>query len=176
LEPSAEQQNLKLSFAGLQAGCLGSLAMIGWWLLGSSLQRHSLWSIPNLLATIFYGDRAFGPGLRVSTLAGLALPFVVYSVLGVLFALAARERKGGLLLVLAGLLAGLAFNWLIFGVALEKIDPDNYLYLPLRPLLVSHLLYGVMLATYPAFARRFEAPGSAPNQAASDQKVGGRVS
>lgn len=150
--------------AGFQAGCLASLTMLGWWLLGASLQRRSPWTVPNLLATLFYGDRAYGSRFMFPTAAGLALPYVVYTLLGVAFALIARERKTGLPLVGAGLLTGLALNWLIFTAAMRRISPELYIYLPNRLLMVSHLLYGVMLATFPTFLHRLKETETPANQ------------
>jgi hypothetical protein len=48
--------------------------MMGWWVLGEFLQRRSAWIIPNLLATTFYGERAYRSGFVVSTWSGLAFP------------------------------------------------------------------------------------------------------
>jgi hypothetical protein len=142
--------------AGFQAGCLASLTMLSWWLLGASLQRRSPWTVPNQLATLFYGDQAYGSGFTYPTLAGLALPYVVYTLFGVAFALIARDRRAALPLVGAGLLTGLALNWLFFTAAMKRMSPELYIYLPSRLLMVSHLLYGVMLATFPSFLQRLK--------------------
>jgi len=128
--------------------------MIGWWMLGETIQRRSPWTIPNLLATTFYGERAYRPGFIVPTWAGLAGTFVVYCAAGVLFALAGRERKGGWVLVLAGVGAGLALNWFCFGLVLNGLNPVARIYAPDRLIAVSHLLYGAALATYPRFNRQ----------------------
>ena len=138
--------------------------MIGWWLLGEILQRHSPWIVPNLLATTFYGERAYRESFIIPTWSGLALPFVAYCSAGMLFALIGRERARGLVLLLAGLGTALALNWLWFGVALKRLNPlfDNYS--PDRLILVSHLLYGVALANYPSFAKTLEGAGAAVSE------------
>ena len=130
--------------------------MIGWWLLGEMLLRRSAWIIPNLLATTFYGERAYRSAFMVPTWAGLAGAFVVYCAAGMLFAIAGRERKGGWVLVLVGVAAGLALNWLLFGVAFKRLNPLAELYLPDRLITISHLLYGIALASYPSFLRQLE--------------------
>jgi hypothetical protein len=127
--------------------------MIGWWLLGEGLLRRSPWTIPNLLATTFYGAGAYRGGFLVSTWSGLAFPLVVYCATGVLFALAARERQAGWILLLLGAAAGLAVHWLFFGVALRHLNPLVQIYSPDRLVVVSHVLYGIALTTYPGFAR-----------------------
>jgi hypothetical protein len=161
--------------------------MIGWWLLGEILQRRSPWTIPNLLATTFYGERAYRPGFIVPTWAGLAGAFAVYCAAGVLFAVAGRERKGGWLVLFAGLAAGLAMNWFFFGIVLRAVNPLVQIYSPDRLIAVSHLLYGAALASYPSFARQLQpvpvpppipppAPSSMPPPIpTSDQEVGGSI-
>ena len=176
--------------------------MIGWWMLGELVQRRSPWTIPNLLATTFYGDRAYRPGFIVPTWAGLAGTFVVYCAAGILFAVAGRERKAGWVLLLAGVAAGLALNWFCFGIVLNGLNPLVRIYSPDRLITVSHLLYGAALASYPHFARQFQMRAEAipdqpaapvpppipesylvehpreeapPEQTASDQEIGGGV-
>jgi hypothetical protein len=146
--------------------------MIGWWLLGESLQRHSPWMVPNLLATTFYGERAYRPGFIVPTWSGLAFPVVIYCAAGVVFALLGRERKRGWVLLLLGLVAGLAVDWLFFGIGLKRLNPLVQIYSPDRLITVSHLLYGMALASYPRFARAFSLPAE---YSTSDQEIGRSV-
>jgi hypothetical protein len=152
LEPNP-QRNLRLTLAGLQAGCLGSLVMIAWWMVAEILQRRSPWLVPNLLATTFYGERVYRPGFMISTWSGVALPMVIYCLAAIAFALAARERKAGWLFVAACGAWGLTLNWLVFGFVLRRTNPLIHIYSPDRVLAVSHLLYGLALATYPNFAK-----------------------
>ena len=133
--------------------------MIGWWLMGEMLQRRSPWTIPNLLATTFYGERAYRPGFIVPTWAGLAEAFAVYCAAGILFAVAGRERKGGWLLLLVGVAAGLSLDWFNFGVVLKRLNPLVQIYSPDQLIAVSHLLYGAALASYPGFARQLQSVG-----------------
>jgi len=175
LEPNA-QRNLRLALAGLQAGCVGTLLMIGWWLFGELLQRRSPWIVPNLLATTFYGERAYRSGFMTSTWSGLAGTFAVYCVTGVVFALIGRERKAGWVFVAIAGAAGLAINWLYFDFVMRRLNPFVPIYSPDRILLISHLLYGLALATYPAFLRgMLPGPEPPPLPPLSDQEVGGGI-
>jgi hypothetical protein len=154
--------------------------MIGWWLLGELLQRHSPWIVPNLLATTFYGARAYRSGFIVPTWSGLAFPLVVYCAAGVVFALAGRNRKGGWIVFLGGVATGMALDWLLFGMALKRLNPLIEMYSPHRLIAVSHVLYGVALASYPGFARELspsaeasgEADATSSGEPRSDQEVG----
>ena len=190
MEPS-RQRDLRLALAGLQAGCLGSLLMMGWWVLGEFLQRRSAWIIPNLLATTFYGERAYRSGFVVSTWSGLAFPIVLYCAAGVLFGLVARERRTGWVVGMTALAYALTVNWLIFGFALKRLNPLLQIYSPDRLITVSHLLYAAALPLYRGFARRLTPvdrdPGAErrpdppisealePNIPQSDQEVGRSV-
>jgi len=149
--------------------------MIGWWLLGESIQRRSPWIIPNLLASTFYGERAYRTAFATSTWSGLAGPLVVYCIVGVVFALAGRERKAGWLLVAVSGAVGLALDWLVFGVILKRVNPFIQIYSPDRLIAVSHLLYGLALSSYPAFARDLQPEDRDAHVMAypeSDQQVG----
>ena len=150
--------------------------MIGWWLFGEILQRRSAWTIPNLLATTFYGERAYRSGFIVPTWAGLAFPLAVYCVAGVVFALIARERQTSWILWLAGAAAGLTFNWLFFGLILQRLNPLVQIYSPDRLIAVSHVLYGLALASYPKFLRALlpspEPPPLPFDVTPSDHEVG----
>jgi hypothetical protein len=168
---SSGQSDLKLALSGLQAGCLGSILMIGWWLLAETLQRYSTWLLPNLLATTFYGERAYGAGFATSTWSGLAFPFVVYCAAGAAFAVVGRERKASVRLILVGVVTGVALDWLFFGVALRHFNPMVHIYSPDQLILVSHLLYGITLASYPLFLEKMK-PAAVTG---SDQQVGGSV-
>lgn len=134
--------------------------------------RRSIWTIPNLLATTFYGERAYRSGFSVSTWSGLAAPIAVYCATGVVFALAARERKSGWMLLLAGAAAGLVVHWIFFGLALSRMNPLLQIYAPDRLITASHLLYGIALASYPGFARDLLAENVDVGTRKSDQEVG----
>ena len=61
------------AMAGVESGVRGGLFMLVWLGLLSLLQGRSIWSIPNLLASTFYGEAALRRGLRWTTLSGVAL-------------------------------------------------------------------------------------------------------
>src|SRR2546427_10843027 len=87
---------IKLAMAGVEAGVLGGLFMIAWLAMLSVLQGRSVWSIPNLLASTFYGEEALRRGFRWTTLSGLALHLIVSAAAGLLVGLAVRRitRRG----------------------------------------------------------------------------------
>src|ERR1035441_8353765 len=82
--------------AGLQAGMIGICWMLAWLGLGAMGQRRSFWTAENLVASVFHGGAAIRPGFGFSTLSGLALYLLIYSLLGAAFAVTARNRFNSL--------------------------------------------------------------------------------
>jgi hypothetical protein len=58
---------LTFAFAGLEAGITGVLWMFGCFFVASYWNSSGLWSVPNLFATVFYGDYAYEGDFRRST-------------------------------------------------------------------------------------------------------------
>ena len=142
--------------------------MIGWWLLAELIQHRSPWTVPNLLATTFYGERAYRSAFTASTWSGFAAPMVVYCLAGVGFALLGRERKAGWLLIMIGAVTGLLLDWFVFDFTLRRINPLVSIYSPDRILAVSHLIYGITLASYAGFARDLLPQPAPPSEATSE--------
>src|SRR5579872_1722867 len=95
--------NWFLVLAGIQAGVIGALILLGYVALDSAWHRRSVWTVPNLLASTFYGEAAYRPGLGARTGAGVALLVVLYGVLGAVFALVIRDQASRLRVTLLGL-------------------------------------------------------------------------
>ena len=58
--PSGERTrpNWFVVLAGIQAGVVGALILLGYVALDSAWHRRSVWTVPNLLASTFYGESA----------------------------------------------------------------------------------------------------------------------
>src|ERR1039458_918590 len=82
--------------AGLQAGMIGICWMLAWLGLSAMGQSRSFWTAENLMASVFHGGAAIRRGFGFSTLSGIALYLLVYSLLGAGFAVAVRNRFTGL--------------------------------------------------------------------------------
>ncbi len=145
------------ALAGLQAGVLGSLLMLGWLMLGSIWLRRSIWTIPNLMATAMYGPEAYSNRYVRSSLAGAALLIVIYGLLGALWGAFWKDREVPFLRV-AGAITGLVVYTLFFGFVWKHTRPLISLYAPERQLEVGHLLWGLVLARSPRFSRQLEDP------------------
>ena len=107
---------LAVSLAGLQAGMIGICWMLAWLGLSAIGQRRSFWTAENLMASVFHGNAAIRRGFGASTLSGIALYLLIYSLLGALFAVTARDRFTGLGTVLLGVLVSVGWYCLWFRV------------------------------------------------------------
>src|SRR4051794_36188185 len=89
---STRPRVLSAILAGLQGGMLGVLCMLVWLGISATWQQRSFWTAENLMASVFYGNRAIRSGFAGETLSGLAMYVVLYSLLGALFAALVRDR------------------------------------------------------------------------------------
>jgi hypothetical protein len=150
-KPAAPVQVL---LAGLQAGMLGAGWMLTWLGLSSVWQRRSFWTPENLMASVFYGKAAIHEGFASSTVSGAALYLLIYSALGVAFALIFRDRIPRSRLLLASLIFSLAWYYLSFRVIWRTVSPLIALLHVEQTTLLGHLIYGIVLSRYPVYLPR----------------------
>jgi hypothetical protein len=136
---------LRRALAGLQAGVLGSLAMLLFLMLGSVWTGRSVWKVPNLFATAFAGPDAYRNQYTRTTLGGIALIVVIYGLLGVCWGLLAGDRQPKWL-TFAALAAGFLVYEIFFGIIWNQTRPLITLYAPDRQLMAAHLVWGLLLA------------------------------
>jgi hypothetical protein len=149
------------ALAGLQAGIAGVIWMFGCSVVLAFWSGRGVWSVPNLLSTVFYGDFAYQDVFLHYTWAGLALITVIYGLLGAVWGLIWKaERKP--LLTFIGTITGLAVYYLFFNFVWQLANPVIPLYAPVRELQVAHILWGAALAKSPAYAARIAAAVTPP--------------
>jgi len=147
-----------LALAGIEAGTVAALILLGYLALDSAWHRRSVWTVPNLLASTFYGESAFRPGFGARTSAGLALLLLLYGTLGLLFALVVRDHGTRLRVVLAGLIYGVGWFFLSFDILWKHVNPMVQIYSPDRAMLVGHVIYGGVLGrSFPAYLKSMRA-------------------
>jgi hypothetical protein len=158
--------NWLLALAGIQAGVGGALFLLGYVAVDSAWHRRSIWLVPNLLASTFYGESAYQPRFGVHTSAGLALFLVLYGLLGGLFGLVVRDQGSRLRVIVLGVIFGTGWFFLSFDVLWKLVNPMVRMYSPDRAMLVGHVFYGGLLGRrFPAYLRSMreaEAPPEAP--------------
>lgn len=168
-EPPGKRTHVgaRFALAGLQAGVLGALALFFCLMVGSVWHGRSIWVVPNLFATTFFGGGVYRNHLMRTSWTGIALIVAVYGVLGTLWGLIWRDRRMPLL-PLYGAVAGLLVYFFFFGFFLRHVNPLIALYAPDRQLQLGHLLWGMVLARSPLYARRI-AHSTSPSTAGASE-------
>jgi hypothetical protein len=148
-------KSLRHTMAGLEAGVTGSLLMIVWSMIASLAGRRSVWAIPNLYATVFYGPNAYQGQFLRSSWSGLATMVAFCGVAGAIWGLAVADRSRPSL-SLIGALTGLAAYYVMFGLVLRHTNPLIPLYAPERQVQVGFVLWGLALSRSPRYCRKVE--------------------
>jgi hypothetical protein len=143
--------SLSAFFAGLQAGMVGVWWMLAWMGASAVWQRRSFWTPENLMASVFYGNAAIRPGFAASTVSGLALYVLLYSLLGAGFAMAVGGRLGRPRLALVSIAFALCWYYLAFHLVAKAVSPLVVLLDTERTTFLGHALYGVLLARFPVY-------------------------
>jgi len=144
---------LRHALAGLQAGVSGALVLFACLMLGSLWNGRSIWVVPNLFATTFFGSHVYRNQLLRTSWTGIALIVAVYGGLGTLWGCIWRDQRKRWL-GLYGAVAGLGVYFLFYDVLWRHVNPLVTLYAPDRQLELGHLLFGLTLARSPLYARR----------------------
>jgi len=142
---------LTAGLAGLQAGMLGVCWMLAWLGISAKWQLRSFWTAENLMASVFYGDRAIRAGFAGRTLSGLALYLLLYSSLGALFAFLVADRLPRLRILLASVLFAMCWYYLSFQLLWKSVMPLVALLHSAPPTALGHVIYGTVLGRYPVY-------------------------
>jgi hypothetical protein len=169
---SSSRPGLRYALAGIQAGVFGALAMLACLMIGSLWDRRSIWVVPNLLSTTFFGTDAYRNQLVRTSWAGVALIVAVYGALGLIWGYVWGEaRKQWLTLYGAGV--GLIVYFVFYGFLWKHANPLVTLYAPDRQLEVGHVVWGLVLARSPQYSRRIaEATVEPPVQTVHEVRSG----
>jgi hypothetical protein len=153
--PHGKPGLLLSAMAGLQAGIVGVAWMFACFLTAAFWNGQSIWSMPNIFSTVFYGENVYADDFSRRTWAGMALIVVLYGLLGAIWGCIWKDRRKSLLSIF-GALAGLAIYYLFFDFIWIHANPLIPLYAPARQLQVAHILWGIALARSPGYSRRIE--------------------
>jgi hypothetical protein len=163
--PHRPAKPLAVFLAGLQAGMIGIGWMLAWFGLSAMGQPRGFWAAENLMASVFHGDAAIRRGFGFSTLSGIALYLLIYSLLGATFALSVRNRFTGLGTVLLGLLFSLGWYWLWFRALGRAAMPLVWLLHPENTTVFGHVIFGASIARFPAYLPKPDQPvATAPGE------------
>jgi len=161
------------ALAGLEAGMVGVIWMFGCFLVAAFWNGQGIWSVPNLFATVFYGDNAYQAEFLHTTWAGMALIVVLYGVPGVLWGCLWKDKRAAWL-GLYGALTGLAVYYFSFHYVWPQADPLIPVYAPVRQLQIAHILWGAALARSPGYSKRIALATAPPVVPHGDGNQGGQ--
>ena len=147
---SPRPRALSAFLAGLQGGTIGVLSMLAWLGISALWQQRSFWTAENLMASVFYGNRAIRSGFAGETLSGLAVYVVIYGLLGALFAALLRDRLPRIRIFLLSLVFALGWYYLSFRVLWRSVMPLVALLHVEGTTALGHVIYGAVLGRYPA--------------------------
>jgi hypothetical protein len=144
---------LRHAIAGLHAGVIGVFAMFAWVMIASLWHGRSIWVVPNLFSTTFFGSDAYRNQLLRTSWVGIALTVALYGSIGALWGCIWRDRRVKWL-ALYGVLTGLLVYFVFYDFVWLYLNPLVTLYAPDRQLEIGHMLWGLALARAPLYARR----------------------
>jgi hypothetical protein len=150
---SRSRLSLRHALAGLQAGVLGALLMLALIMVGSVFDRRSIWVVPNLFASTFYGGDAYRNEFLRSSWAGAAVFIAIYGALGIPWGCVWREASRPRL-TLYGAVFGIAVYYVLFHFVWRRANGLIVLYAPVKTIVLGHVLWGMILARSPRYARR----------------------
>jgi hypothetical protein len=137
--------------AGLEAGMLGAICLLAWLGVSAVWKGRSFWTAANLTASVFHGASAIRAGFSGSTISGVALYLLLYSLLGALFAATLQTRMPRSRLTLVSILFAILWYYLSFGVLWKTAAPLVASLHTVRATLWGHIIYGAALSRYPVY-------------------------
>jgi len=141
------------ALAGLETGITGALAMLIWLGIGSVWTRHSVWWVPNLVASAVYGAGSLRGAVGFHTVVGVAMVLALYGMVGVLFGEILGSGAGGFRLFCFSLIVALTVYWGVLRWFWNMANPVGHLYAPDGQILLGHILFGCFLSRYPTRLR-----------------------
>lgn len=154
LAPSRSERLL----AAMQAASLASILTIFWCGIASNSSSHSFWTVPNLMAGLFYGNASLRPDFGFHTLSGLAIHFLLSTIFAMLFAVAIPPTLRPLTSILLGVLAATSWFYILDGFFWRKAFPPLALYSRRPSIFFSFVLMGICIGLYSVFVRSRREP------------------
>ena len=125
--------------------------MLAWMGVSAMWQRRSFWSAENLMASVLAGSPAIRNGFSGSTLGGIALYLLIYSLLGAAFAILVRDRFTGLGTLLLAIFYSVGWYYLWFRGLGQTLMPLVWLLHAERSTVFGHVIFGALLTRFPNF-------------------------
>jgi hypothetical protein len=169
--------------AGVEAAVPSAIAVLVWFAIHARLSHEPWWSKFNVAAAPWFGDRVYYMGFGRASAAGAATLFVVYCILGILYAFLAGRRSAWRA-ALTSFLWLAAWHFFAQQSFWPKLDPFAAPYFSHSATAPAHMAAAILLARFPRVHRRLrslllppasaQAAGSSPPEAPGAD-AGGRL-
>ncbi len=143
--------------AGVEAGVIGGALMLALLIASALWHGYGWWSVPNLLGSTFFGERALRTGPGMATVSGSALQLMACGLVGAVFGVLFADVRDGRRAILLGLLAAVGWFYLSRDFVWPRINPRVPVYTSTGSVLVAHLLLGACLGRTPRFVAALRA-------------------
>ena len=142
--------------AGIVAGALGGILMIGCMMIYASVTDAGATMPLKALGAVVYGVEALVAG-PTAMLVGALIQLALSIVIGILFALCMSRETSTVAAMFAGVIVGIAVWAAMDLFVLPQANPTMAARIALMPLgyFVAHVAFGIGLAMSPAFMRMF---------------------
>jgi len=142
--------------AGVEAAVPSAAAALIWFAIHSRLLHEPWWSKFNVAAAPWFGDRVYYMGFGRASASGAATLFVLYCILGILYAFLAGRRSAWRALLTSFLWLA---SWHFFAQQYfwPKLDPFAAPYFSHSATAPAHMAAAILLARFPRVHRRLRA-------------------
>jgi len=123
--------------------------MLVWLAAWSVWTRHSIWWVPNLVASAVYGPGSLRDAIGIYTAVGAAMVLAAYGAVGLFFGELLGAREGGFLLFCFSLIVALTVYWGASRWFWNTANPIGHFYAPDGQIFLGHIMFGCFLAGYP---------------------------
>jgi hypothetical protein len=139
--------------AGVEAAVPSAAAALIWFAIHSRLLHEPWWSKFNVAAAPWFGDRVYYMGFGRASASGAATLFVLYCILGILYAFLAGRRSAWRALLTSFLWLA---SWHFFAHQYfwPKLDPFAAPYFSHSATAPAHMAAAILLARFPRVHRR----------------------
>jgi len=145
-------------YAAIQSAALASILSIFWCGVASRSSSHSFWTVPNLMAGVFYGQNSLRPDFGFHTLTGLSIHLLLSTAFALLFASVVPPTLRPMTAVLLGILASSSWFYLLDGFFWRNAFPPVSLYSRRPSIFFSFVLMGICIGLYSLFVRSRKEP------------------
>lgn len=144
--------------AGLQAGILGGLVTVIWFMVLSVWSLRSPWALVNLFAASAWHAPSWSANFGIATFTGIALHLAACGFFGMFIGWALPKPPAPSHMSLAGFTFGAILSLMLYEFFWRRLVPSLGAYTTPGAIVTVHLLFGVCVGQFPRFYLKLEPP------------------